>query len=86
MYAHELKIKEEYFEDVIKKRKRFEIRRDDREPRFEIDDVLILVEIKEEGLTGETYYTGRICAVTVEYVLRDFEGLAPGYCALGIKK
>ena len=86
MFAHELKCKEEYFEEVLKKRKRFEIRRDDRTPAFDVGDILIFKEIKEEGLTGETYYTGRICAVTVEYVLRDFEGLADGYCAMSVKR
>lgn len=85
MNAHNLKCKEEYFEEILKKRKNFEIRKDDRDPRFEPGDLLILTEVKE-SITGELWPTGRICAREVTYVLRDFEGLAPGYCALGIKK
>lgn len=76
--THDLKILPEYFEAVSSGRKKFEIRRNDR--NYGVGDTLILREWDGENYTGE----GVIRKVT--YVLADYEkGLKPGYCILGIE-
>ena len=72
----ELKIRQEYFESVLSRDKRFEIRKNDR--NFQVGDILVLREY-------EGKYTGRAAVVEVLYVLNDFEGLASGYAALSIR-
>ena len=76
--VHELKIKPEYFEAVIWLRKRFELRKFDRD--FRVGDTLKLREYKD----GE--YTGRNLQTSIKYILSDCPeyGLMPGYCILGI--
>lgn len=85
MAVHILKCEEEYFEAQRKKLKNFEIRRDDREPAFEVGDLIILDEVKT-AIDGTVWPTGRSLAREITYVLREFEGLEPGYCAIGTKK
>lgn len=76
------KIWPKFFNDIIKRQKRFEIRKD--EDKVKVGDVLILKEWDPE--TKE--YTGRELTCRVEYVFRgdkykeDF-GLKPGYCIIG---
>lgn len=50
MAEHVLKITPEYFDDVVSKLKRFEIRRNDRD--FKVGDTLILREYLEHAYTG----------------------------------
>lgn len=73
------KIKEDYYEQILKGDKRFEIRKED-DCKYYTNDILILKEI---NVSGE--YTGRIAICKISCVLRDFEGLADNYVALGIK-
>lgn len=77
---HELKIWPEHFDAVKSGRKRFEIRKDDRD--FQEGDKLVLREWNPETQT----YTGRSFAVTVYFVMRDAEhfGLMPGFCVMSI--
>ena len=74
---HELKILSEYFEEVIHNRKRFEIRKNDRD--FKTGDILFLKE-------WDGKYTGRVCSVRVEFMLKDtdFKGVALGFCVMSI--
>lgn len=79
MQIHELKINPKYFDDVKSGRKRFEIRKDDRD--YKVGDLIILKEY-ENG-----HYTGReIKCLTIRYILRDAAeyGLMDGYCILGL--
>jgi len=79
MKIHELKISPKYFEDVNANKKRFELRKDDRD--FEVGDLITLKEYDN----GE--YTGReIKNIPIGYILRDVPeyGLKEGYCILGI--
>ena len=46
--THHLKIQPEYFEAVCNGTKRFEVRRDDRTPRYAAGDTLILEEVDAE--------------------------------------
>lgn len=81
---HELKTEPIFFEAIIRGYKRFEIRKDDRSPRFALDDHLRLREYIPEGLleNSEPFYTGRECFVRVTY-RTDFQQ-QPGYIVLGL--
>ena len=72
----EKKIKPEFFEAVYDGSKNFELRRD--ENGFEVGDFIVLREWNES-------YTGRIEVRRITYVLRNYEGLQPGYCILGFR-
>ena len=79
MQIHELKISPKYFEDVKSDKKRFEIRKDDRD--YKVGDLITLKEY-ENG-----QYTGReIKNIPIIYILRDATeyGLMDGYCILGL--
>ena len=78
MRIHELKISPQYFEDVKNKKKRFEIRKDDRD--FNVGDLITLKEYDN----GK--YTGRVIEyIPIRYILRNVPeyGLKDGYCVLG---
>ena len=79
MQIHELKISPKYFDDVYFDKKRFEIRKDDRD--YKVGDLITLKEY-ENG-----QYTGReIINIPIRYILRDVAeyGLMDGYCILGL--
>lgn len=96
--VHDLKVDARWFPDVLSGKKPFELRKDDR--GYQVGDVLVLREWDRErggvvdGPSGwpelslATFYTGRTCRRTVTCILRheDFEGIAPGYAALGLAK
>lgn len=65
--VHSLKIDKKYYEEVLTGKKKFEVRRNDR--NFQVGDLLNLNEIEKGG------YTGRSFAVEVTYILDD-----PQYC------
>ena len=73
------KIKDYYYDLILSGDKKFEIRKED-DCNYYINDILILKEI---NVSKE--YTGRIAICRITCVLRDFEGLADGYVALGIR-
>lgn len=83
---HSLKTLPKYFNDIDAEIKTFDLRKNDREEKFNVGDILILREYNPE-LTGFEY-TGRIIKAMVVYVLEDALqfGLMPGYCILGINK
>ena len=65
---HKLKTWPKHFDAIVLGRKRFELRRNDRD--FHVDDPLRLEEWNPE--TSD--YTGRVAHATVEYILRHGEG------------
>ena len=77
--VHELRIIPMYFDEVVAKRKMFELRKNDR--NFRVGDKLILREYDGE-------YTGNECERWVQYVFHGtgLYGLQPGYCILGISE
>lgn len=77
MKWHELKILPEYFSEVKKGTKRFELRKNDRD--FKVGDSVMLNE-----WTGGKY-TGRCSFHIISYVLKDCPeyGLKDGYCIFG---
>jgi hypothetical protein len=77
MTTHNLKIKSEYFMDVVKGIKKAEIRYNDR--NYQVGDILKLHEINEHGNR-----TGNQCTVIVSHILDDTEYLRDGYVMLSI--
>lgn len=77
MKIHNVLCAAEWFEPVIKKRKRFEIRENDRDYRE--GDFMILNEIDIEQQK-----TGRVALARIDYDMDDFEGLKEGWSALSI--
>jgi hypothetical protein len=76
---HELKTWPEYFEEVMKGNKPFEIRRDDR--NYQIGDTLILQEY-----TMTNGYTDREVVADVTYIFPGGSfGVEDGYCVMGLK-
>ena len=83
---HELKTDPKYYQGVIDGKKRFELRKNDRD--FSIGDVLRLREYDPQRELDPIMekYTGRYCYVRVEYLLKGVMGLKYGYCILGISE
>lgn len=77
-HHHVLKTHPEFFREWIGRRKDFEIRRDDREPKFMAGDT---VE-QQEFDPATSKFSGRVGIGRIGYVLRGFQGLAKGFCAL----
>lgn len=79
MKVHYLKIKPEYFKDIERGVKTFELRKNDRD--FQVGDVLMLIKLDNEGNE-----TDQVMRVKVTYILKDCSqyGLQDGYAILGI--
>ena len=75
-HTHDLKIGPNYFDAVSDGRKKFELRRNDRD--FKAGDRLML----REWVASE--YTGRCLCCKVDYILSGHDGLDPDYVILGI--
>ena len=78
MKIHILKIKDKYYQDLIRGRKSFELRKNDRD--YKVGDLIHFV-----GINGEEYNYN---VYIIVYVLKDVPeyGLDKDYCILGIKK
>lgn len=79
--VHELKIVPEYFRAVKGGKKKFEIRKNDR--NFKVGEYIDLREY-----SGDKGYTGnRLCLKIVYIIESDWfpQGLKDGYCVLGIE-
>lgn len=78
---HELKIKSRFYWDIYSRRKSFEIRNNDR--NFRVGDVLRLKVIDPEP---DMIPPRLDCYVTYVLYHKDFpDGIAPGYCVMGIR-
>lgn len=75
---HGLKILPKYYNDVVSGKKKFELRKNDRD--YKVGDILKLKEYEN----GE--YTGRTHTCYIRYILKDCSeyGLMDGYCILGL--
>lgn len=65
-------------EDVIAERKKFEVRKNDRD--YQVNDILSLNEYDKD----KQVYTGRHISVKVLYILDDRAFLKEGYVVLSI--
>lgn len=77
--VHELKTVQPYFGAVDSGVKTFEVRKDDRDPRFEVGDTLRLREWHDER-----GYSGREVLRRVTYVFRNFGELWPPTAVMAI--
>lgn len=77
--VHELKTWPEYFEEVVKGNKTFEIRLNDR--NFQVGDIL---ELKEYDPIKKSH-TGRHVRVKVTYLLDKHPFVPEGYVCMSIK-
>lgn len=75
---HDLKILPQYFEDVISGKKKFELRKNDRD--YKVGDMFVLRE-----WNPEKGYTGRDFIHCIGYILKDCPefGLMDGYVIFG---
>lgn len=88
MAVHSLKCWPDYFEAIMSGKKSFDVRKDDREPRYEVGDILILEEFRAH--VGE--FTGRKMKCHIKRVARytsdlnnlEGEGVREGYCIIGL--
>ncbi|WP_461632044.1 ASCH/PUA domain-containing protein [Labilibaculum euxinus] len=77
---HLLKILPEYFEEVVKGTKTFEVRKNDR--GFEVGDILILAEYS----ISIQSFTGRVIEKKVTYILEGGSfGVEKGFVVMGLK-
>lgn len=81
MKLHELKIKEEYFNEILRGNKTFELRKNDRD--YQVGDLIHF--IKTDGLE---YFSHSKDVYQIIYILKNVPeyGLKQGYCILAIKK
>lgn len=77
---HELKTIQPYFDEVVHRKKPFELRKDDR-------DYLIGDTLKLKEWTGKKF-TGQYVEYKITYILRDCPefGLKKGFVILGMKQ
>lgn len=75
---HELKIYPNYFNDILSRKKTFEVRKNDR--LFSENDYLALNEYSHD-----TGYTGRSIVLKITYVFNNKEYVKEGYVILGFK-
>lgn len=76
---HELKIKHNFYRDILHGTKTFEVRKNDR--GFKVGDFLALNEIDDQG-----QYTGCSGLVKVVYILDDEAYVKEGMVILGIER
>ena len=76
---HKIKIDTKYFSDVAKRRKTFEVRKNDR--AYKVGDLLVINEYDREI----EEYTGRYIDASITYILDDQEYLRYGYVILALE-
>lgn len=80
MKIHELKTVQPFFDQVAEGKKKFELRKNDRD--FQRGDILVL----REWSNSIGAYMGNEVVVRVTTVLDQFVGLQQGYCILSISE
>jgi uncharacterized protein DUF3850 len=78
--THYVKSWPEFYTAIKLELKTFDLRKDDR--NYQPGDFIVFEEFRPgdgEGYTGNKSNPRRII-----YILREFEGLMPGYCVLGL--
>jgi len=80
MNIHVIKCQTPYFQDVLDRRKTFEVRLNDRD--YQVDDELHMIEVECDSLTQ----TGRRLSATISYMLSDASwGLRDNYVVLALE-
>lgn len=81
MNTHYLKTVQPYFDEVESGKKTFEVRIDDRTPRYEAGDVAVLELYHPDNET----VPARSIQKRITYVLRDKRFVREGYCVFGLE-
>ena len=76
---HELKTVQPFFDDVLTGKKKFEVRKNDR--NFKVNDELLL----REYIPETNSYTGRELQMVITYILNNADYCKDGYVILGIE-
>jgi Uncharacterized conserved protein len=88
MILHSLKIRDEFYQQVRRGSKTFEVRKNDR--GFKAGDLVTFnVLSKAMNATGDvnTYTDGEVYQITYVLTHDQFpDGIAEGYCVFGIKR
>ena len=81
MKLHILKIKGEYFSEVLRGKKTFELRKNDRD--YQVGDLIHFIDVD-----GLEHYGYKELVYKITYILNNVPeyGLDKDYCILGIKK
>ena len=81
MKIHELKIKDNYYEEIVLGKKKFELRKNDRD--YKVGDLITFQVVMEDGRTYSSHLLYQIV-----YILENVPeyGLQEGYCILGIEE
>ena len=80
---HELKVWPSYFEAIVDGRKRFELRKNERD--FAVGDTLRLREFQPDNGFGGGSYTGRTTDVRVTYIAQGVFDLPLHMCVMSIE-
>ena len=75
--THDIKLSANFWTDLVSGKKKFELRKNDRD--YRVNDKLLMREHKN----GEP--TGRTILADITYMLEDYTGLTEGYAILGIE-
>lgn len=78
MTTHTLKSWPAFYKAIAHELATFDLRKDDR--GYQPGDIIEF----EEFRPGVGEYTGAKTTRRVAYIFRDFDGLTPGYCILGL--
>lgn len=73
---HQIKLASVSYDEVVNEVRKFELTKND---GYSVGDILFMQEYK----SGKE--TGRVIKTVVEYIMEECNGLAEGYCILGIK-
>lgn len=74
---HDIKIRENYACDVIRGKKTFEVRKNDRD--YRVGDLLMMRVVSKDGIDA-----GAVVMATVSYILSDPEYVKDGYVIMGL--
>lgn len=75
-----LKVREKHINDIRSGKKRFTIRKNDKD--YRVGQIYTLRIVRMVGGT-ETFLTDYSTKIKITYILNEFEGLQPGYIAMG---
>lgn len=84
MTIHLLKTDRGVFDDVVSGKKSFEVRKDDRDPRYKTGDVVVLRE-HDPGLPAPGGFTRSRAVRRIGYLLRDEAYLPEGYVVFELR-
>lgn len=77
--VHAVKIKPQYFKDLVTGKKTFEVRKNDH--NYKVGDIIALNEFDDKS-----GYTDKSALFVITYVMTDKEYVKEGFAVLGVKR